>query len=99
MKATGIIRRVDDLGRVVIPKEIRRSLHIREGEPLEIYIDHDGSVIFRKLSHDLVDDVKHLEEVLDAYLPIDSREEQVYLKNLLGQVLEIVKRNVEECED
>lgn len=99
MKATGIIRRVDDLGRVVIPKEIRRTLRIKEGEPLEIYIEHDGSVIFRKMSHNLVDEVKHLEEVLDTYLPINSRQEQVYLKNLLGQVLEIVKQNVEECED
>ena len=99
MKATGIIRRVDDLGRVVIPKEIRRNLHIREGELLEIYTEYDGSVIFRKMSHDLVDDVKHLEEVLDAYLPIDDREEQMYLKHLLSQVLEIVRRNVEECEE
>lgn len=99
MKATGIIRRVDDLGRVVIPKEIRRNLRIKEGEPLEIYIEHDGSVIFRKMSHDLVDEVNHLEEVLDAYLPINDRQEQVYLKNLLGQVLKIVKQNVEECED
>lgn len=98
MKATGIIRRVDDLGRIVIPKEIRRSMGIKEGEPLAIYLENDA-VIFRKMSHDLVDDVKHLEEVLDVYLPIDSREEQVYLKNLLGQVLEIVKRNVEECEE
>ena len=44
MKATGIIRRVDDLGRVVIPKEIRRSLHIREGEPLEIYTDEINGI-------------------------------------------------------
>lgn len=50
MKATGIVRRVDDLGRVVIPKEIRRTLHIREGDPLEIYTEKDGSVIFRKYS-------------------------------------------------
>lgn len=49
MKATGIIRRIDDLGRVVIPKEIRRSLRIREGEPLEIYTTKDG-VCFRKYS-------------------------------------------------
>lgn len=47
MKATGIIRRIDDLGRVVIPKEIRRTLKIREGDPLEIYIDR-GAVIFQK---------------------------------------------------
>ena len=50
MKATGIVRRVDDLGRIVIPKEIRRTLKIREGDPLEIYTEKDGGVIFRKYS-------------------------------------------------
>ncbi len=50
MKATGIVRRIDDLGRVVIPKEIRRTMRIREGTPLEIYTSVDGEVIFRKYS-------------------------------------------------
>lgn len=50
MKATGIVRRIDDLGRVVIPKEIRRTMHIREGDPLEIYTAADGEVIFKKYS-------------------------------------------------
>ncbi len=50
MKATGIVRRIDDLGRVVIPKEIRRTLRIREGDPLEIYTATDGEVIFKKYS-------------------------------------------------
>ena len=50
MKATGIVRRIDDLGRVVIPKEIRRTLRIREGAPLEIYTGKDGEVIFKKYS-------------------------------------------------
>lgn len=50
MKATGIVRRIDDLGRVVIPKEIRRTMHIREGDPLEIYTTRDGEVIFKKYS-------------------------------------------------
>ena len=50
MKATGIVRRIDDLGRVVIPKEIRRTMRIREGDPLEIYTDHEGEVIFKKYS-------------------------------------------------
>lgn len=50
MKATGIVRRIDDLGRVVIPKEIRRTLRIREGDPLEIFTDAQGGVIFRKYS-------------------------------------------------
>ena len=50
MKATGIVRRIDDLGRVVIPKEIRRVLRIREGDPLEIFTEKDGEVIFKKYS-------------------------------------------------
>lgn len=50
MKATGIVRRIDDLGRVVIPKEIRRTMRIREGDPLEIYTEKDGEVIFKKYS-------------------------------------------------
>lgn len=50
MKATGIVRRIDDLGRVVIPKEIRRTLRIREGDPLEIFVDRDGEVILKKYS-------------------------------------------------
>ncbi len=50
MRATGIVRRIDDLGRVVIPKEIRRTLRIKEGDPLEIYTDSGGEVIFKKYS-------------------------------------------------
>ena len=50
MKATGIVRRIDDLGRVVIPKESRRTMRIREGDPLEIFTDNDGEVIFKKYS-------------------------------------------------
>lgn len=50
MKATGIVRRIDDLGRVVVPKEIRRVLRIREGDPLEIYTGNSGEVILKKYS-------------------------------------------------
>ena len=50
MKATGIVRRIDDLGRVVIPKEIRRTMRIREGDPLEIFTSPEGEVIFKKYS-------------------------------------------------
>ena len=45
MKATGVVRRIDDLGRVVIPKEIRRTLRIKEGDPLEIFTEKDGDII------------------------------------------------------
>jgi stage V sporulation protein T len=60
MKATGIIRRIDDLGRVVIPREIRRSMHFHEGDPLEIYTTDDGGVVFKKYQ-------SHVAEDLDGY--------------------------------
>ena len=68
MKATGIVRRVDDLGRIVIPKEIRRTLRIREGDPLEIYTEKDGGVIFRKYSRmgDLQDFAAQICEAIGA---------------------------------
>lgn len=74
MKATGIVRRIDDLGRIVIPKEIRRSFRIKEGDPLEIYTDADGEVIFKKYSPigELSTFASQYAEVLhkDAGLPI-----------------------------
>ena len=50
MRATGIIRRIDDLGRIVIPKEIRKTMHIRESDPLEIFTEKDGNIILKKYS-------------------------------------------------
>lgn len=49
MKATGIVRRIDELGRIVVPKEIRRVLRIREGDPLEIFTDKDGEIVLEKI--------------------------------------------------
>lgn len=60
MKATGIIRRIDDLGRIIIPKEIRRNLHIREGDPLEIFVENDG-VYFKKYSY-----ITNIENIVQA---------------------------------
>ena len=70
MKATGIVRRIDDLGRVVIPKEIRRTMRIREGDPLEIYTDAEGEVIFKKYSPmgDLAEFTCQYAEVLNKAL-------------------------------
>jgi AbrB family transcriptional regulator (stage V sporulation protein T) len=67
MKATGIVRRIDDLGRVVIPKEIRRTLRIREGDPLEIFTDREGGVILKKYSPigELSDFAKEYAEALN----------------------------------
>lgn len=66
MKATGIVRRIDDLGRVVIPKEIRRTMHIKEGAPLEIFTDAEGGVIFKKYSpiSEISDVTEHFADVL-----------------------------------
>lgn len=51
MRATGIVRRIDDLGRIVIPKEIRKNLRIKEGDPLELFTTKDGEVVFKKYSY------------------------------------------------
>lgn len=67
MRATGIIRRIDDLGRVVIPKEIRRNCHIREGEPLEIFLQ-DGGVVFKKYNPDYRKELTNtLQDAADYY--------------------------------
>ncbi len=68
MKATGIVRRIDDLGRVVIPKEIRRTMRIREGDPLEIFTNRDGEVIFKKYSP-----IGELSEFAGDYVEVLSR--------------------------
>ena len=66
MKATGIVRRIDDLGRVVIPKEIRRTMRIREGDPLEIYTNTEGEVIFKKYSaiSEISENAVHVADVI-----------------------------------
>lgn len=68
MKATGIVRRIDDLGRVVVPKEIRRVLRIREGDPLEIYTSGTGEVILKKYSP-----INELSQFADEYAEIVNR--------------------------
>ena len=74
MKATGIVRRIDDLGRIVIPKEIRRTLRIRESDPLEIYTTADGEVIFKKYSPigELVPYADQCAEVLAKLLSVTA---------------------------
>ncbi len=68
MKATGIVRRIDDLGRIVIPKEIRRTLRIRDGDPLEIYIQNGGEITLKKHSK-----IGVLSKVVTAYAEILSK--------------------------
>lgn len=89
MKATGIIRRVDDLGRIVIPKEIRRSLHIREAEPLEIFTEGRDTVCFRKYETNLCGEVDHLNAMVYDY--VEDWETKAKIQKLLKEVKELVK--------
>lgn len=93
MRATGIVRRIDDLGRVVIPKEIRRSLNIEEGDPLEIYIDDKTkSVMFKKY----LENENALEEIQDI---IDnSNDVPDVVKDLLKVAAKILKENLKNEE-
>ena len=93
MRATGIVRIIDDLGRVVIPKEIRRSLNIEEGDPLEIYIDDKTkSVMFKKY----LENENALEEIQDI---IDnSNDVPDVVKDLLKVAAKILKENLKNEE-
>jgi AbrB family transcriptional regulator, stage V sporulation protein T len=108
MKATGIVRRIDDLGRVVIPKEIRRTLRIREGDPLEIFVDRDGEVILKKYSPigELGDFAKEYAESLsestghiamisdrDTFIAVAGASKKEFLDKAIGNVLESCMEN------
>ncbi|MBP2242589.1 AbrB family transcriptional regulator (stage V sporulation protein T) [Cytobacillus eiseniae] len=103
MKATGIVRRIDDLGRVVIPKEIRRTLRIREGDPLEIFVDRDGEVILKKYSpiSELSDFAKEYAEALydslgnpvlicdrDTFIAVAGGSKKDYLNKSISELVE-----------
>ncbi|TVY06798.1 stage V sporulation protein T [Paenibacillus cremeus] len=108
MKATGIVRRIDDLGRVVIPKEIRRTLRIREGDPLEIFVDRDGEVILKKYSPigELGDFAKEYAESLfestnhitmisdrDTVIAVAGGSKKDYLEKQIGSIVEQCMEN------
>lgn len=103
VKATGIVRRIDDLGRVVIPKEIRRTLRIREGDPLEIFTDKEGEVILKKYSPigELSDFASQYADSLhrtsghitcitdkDAVIAVSGASKKEFLEKKLSQELE-----------
>lgn len=105
MKATGIVRRIDDLGRVVIPKEIRRTLRIREGDPLEIFTDREGGVILKKYSPigELTDFSKEYAESLhqaighivliadkDEFISVSGASKKEYIERKVSSELEKV---------
>lgn len=92
MKATGIVRRIDDLGRVVIPKEIRRKLYIKEGDPMEIYLGENNEVIFEKYYPDEAAKlIEHLDDFTVDFLDVSTiKGQQIYsqikiLKDMLKE--------------
>lgn len=91
MKATGIVRRIDDLGRIVIPKEIRRAIGIREGEPLEIFIEGEDTVCFRKYKNNLSDVVEHLRDRIENCCDDLTYGTLMRIDALLEEVQELVK--------
>ncbi|CFX10402.1 Sporulation stage V, protein T [Syntrophomonas zehnderi OL-4] len=103
MKATGIVRRIDDLGRVVIPKEIRRTLRIREGDPLEIFVDREGEVILKKYSpigelgdfakeyaESLYETIGHISMIADrdVIIAVAGGNKREFLSKPVGKLLE-----------
>lgn len=91
MKATGIIRRIDDLGRIIIPKEIRRNMNIREGDPMEIYLDGDNRVVFEKYNSGLLPFIHNLaDRVEDNEYDTLSPESVKEIKGLLDKISKIV---------
>src|SRR5690625_2475306 len=108
MKATGIVRRIDDLGRVVIPKEIRRTLRIREGDPLEIFVAREGEVILKKyspiseLGHFATEYAEALYDSIHFPVLICDRDEVIAVsgeskKNYLSKIIVIhVKKTIEQ---
>lgn len=104
MKATGIVRRIDDLGRIVVPKEIRRTIRIREGEPMEIFTGRDGEIILKKYSPmgELAKIAKEYAQVLaqvSGYLVCVSDHDQIITASGSGQ-REFEGKNIsQELED
>ena len=109
MKATGIVRRIDDLGRVVIPKEIRRTLRLREGTPLEIFTDREGEIILKKYSpmmeltavsggarKELLQKTisRALEQVINDRAPVQTGKEEKDFVPLVDEELEGVTAQV-----
>lgn len=94
MKATGIVRRIDDLGRVVIPKEIRRTMRIREGDPLEIYTGPDGEVVFKKYS--AVNELENAAEACEVISKLGGAPAVVFDRDHVVAVAGLQKKEYSE---
>lgn len=92
MRATGIIRRTDDLGRIVIPKEIRRKMGVRDGEPMEIYLDGSDTVCFRKYQVDMVGEIDAVQvSVVSDWMYEIAREGTIEQQEMVRQANEHFK--------
>lgn len=89
MKVTGIVRQVDDLGRIVIPKEIRRNLGIKEGDKLEVFINEDGELVYRKYNTTSVDEIKTLCEKLCA--GAESYAQETFIRKKCNELIALVE--------
>ena len=82
MKATGIVRRIDDLGRIVIPKEIRRMMRIKEGDPLEIFTTSEGEIILKSTEPNKMQEI----EVLDYFDSLGEEDKKNLIKTLVRKI-------------
>ena len=89
MRTTGIIRRIDDLGRIAIPKEIRRRIGVHEGDPLEIYVEGKDTVCFRKYNNNLSNEIASLRDQVETSLDL-SPEAQERILILLDDVRDLI---------
>ena len=82
MRATGIVRRVDDLGRIVIPKEVRRSLGIKEGDPLELFTTREGEIIFKPYQ----ESSRVVENFMETFKEMNISDRKEILKRLVEEI-------------
>ena len=102
MKATGIVRRIDDLGRVVIPKEIRRELRIREGDPLEIFVDkNEGLVCFQRydVEKNYLAELKRLSDNIAEHYWSPENDDNLKVINIAIHEIELQLRAIAEREE
>ena len=102
MKATGIIRRIDDLGRVVIPKEIRREMRIREGEPLEIFVDRNENLVrFRKydIEKNYIAELKRLSDSIKEHFWSPENDDNLKIINTAVHEIELQLKAITEREE
>lgn len=93
MKTTGIIRRIDDLGRIVIPREIRQITRIKEGAPFEILLDEGGSIVLKKINveRNIKDDIDNLEHTISFFSESFDEEELCRIKNAIEEIRSYIR--------